>query len=70
MRDAVNGIDGYQEYTTDYGMPANSAYTFINDDNAASAASGLINGIAIVPFIYDSGSKIYNLPDVSVAFQF
>ena len=70
VRDAASGIDGYQEYTTDYGMPANSAYTFINDDNAASAANGLINGIAIVPFIYDSGSKIYNLPDVSVAFQF
>lgn len=70
VRDAISGMDGYQEYTTDYGMPANAAYTFINDDNAANAASGLINGIAIVPFIYDSGSKIYNLPDVSVAFQF
>ncbi|SKD08995.1 hypothetical protein SAMN05660461_4872 [Chitinophaga ginsengisegetis] len=69
VRDAVSGVDGYQEYYTDYGMPANSASVFINEDNAASAVSGVINGISIVPYIYDTGSKIYALPDVTVTFQ-
>ncbi|RAK37575.1 UNVERIFIED_ORG: hypothetical protein DFS12_103544 [Chitinophaga ginsengisegetis] len=68
VRDAVSGMDGYGEYNADYG-PANGAYLFINDDATSSAANGLINGIAIKSLIYDSGSKIYNLPDASIAFQ-
>lgn len=70
VRDAVSGVDGYGEYNTDFGAPANAAYVFINDDATASAADGLINGIKISSFIYDSGAKIYNLPDASMAFQF
>lgn len=69
VRDAVSGMDGYGEYNADYG-PANGAYLFINDDATSSAANGFINGIAIKSLIYDSGSKIYNLPDASIVFQF
>jgi hypothetical protein len=69
VRDAVSGVDGYGEYNSDYG-PANAAYVFINDDATSSAANGFINGIKINLFKYDSGSKIYYLPDAAIAFQF
>ncbi|HEY8958524.1 hypothetical protein [Chitinophaga sp.] len=70
VRDAASGVDGYGEYNADFGAPANAAYVFINDDATAGAADGLINGIKISLYEYDSGSKLYYLPDASLAFQF
>lgn len=69
VRDAVTGIDGNAEYIKDFGQPENAAYNFINADNAANAASGLINGVVISSLLYDSGSKIYNMPQTELAFQ-
>lgn len=69
VRDAVTGTDGNGEYIIDYGLPVNSAYNYLNKDACELAAPGAINGIVINSLLYDSGSKIYNMPDTGIAFQ-